>query len=541
MNTQIYFDNPSLTTPNPRWSKGRIYYSLTAMNLEPGDIIRVQYSGRIWENIPETPVYPNGPRGPFEAWRITYQETILVTASTKLISKNFSVTPNNYVMRAVVYRNSNIIASSVKPADSIRGGQLVIAHNPKISAPTNFNVINGNILNWNYSLNAETDLPIKNFIAECMYVLPIKEQSYIVRKTVTKNLRQYLFENIKSNNNIRFRIIPLDVSNSFGNPSPWYPSDTTSILFTGPSNSNLQTLFDLSFLDSSTFLNSFNDMIASNCIRAAIEDAANRWNTFIRFNPTIYDNIRKFIEFKSNNTQTFKGIRCNSITVNPSSDNTITCIPNSIYKISNTKINTIDYKINISINEEDLVDALLADPSYLNTITKIFTHELGHVLGIGTNWTFNNNGIFPYSLNGNIKPYPNVLNNYNQYYLLRKKRSYIPLSNDGTHFASTRNMTNRYTSFHPPITHDIMSNDLSINNDQIALISTKSLLDLGYEEVIPNQSEFDSSSTLLSFIQSLTPDITCGLSTNNLDPKLTIDGSNPNNIIFYDENLTLGI
>jgi hypothetical protein len=93
MNTQIFFHSTS-STPNPRWSKGRIYYSLTAMNLEPGDIIRVQYSGRIWENIPETPVYPNGPRGPFEAWRITYQETILVTASTKLISKNFSYNPS---------------------------------------------------------------------------------------------------------------------------------------------------------------------------------------------------------------------------------------------------------------------------------------------------------------------------------------------------------------------------------------------------------------------------------------------------------------
>jgi len=501
------------------------------MNLEPGDIIRVQYSGRIWENIPETPVYPNGPRGPFEAWRITYQETILVTASTKLISKNFSVTPNNYVMRAVVYRNSNIIASSVKPADSIRGGQLVIAHNPKISAPTNFNVINGNILNWNYSLNTETDLPIKNFIAECIYVFPGNRYlGYTVRRTVNKNLRQYLFQDIKSGSNIRFRIIPLDVSNELGTASPWYP-ENTNILFTGPVQ-NPVVLFDTSSWDSLTF--------ANNSIKQAMNQAAIRWNTYIRFNPTIYNNIKKFVEFKSNNSKTFNGIRLNSTIINSSSDNTITCVPNSIYKLSSTKINTIDFNMNISINEQDLTDYLIATPSYLNTLITLLTHQLGHVLGIGTNWTFNNNSIFPYSLNGDIKPYLNVLNNYNQYYLFRQKRSYIPLSNDGTHFASTRNMTNRYTSFHPPITHDIMSNELSLSNDQIALISTKSLLDLGYEEVIPNQSEFDTPPTLLSFIQSLVSDTTCGLSANDINPKLTIDGSDPNNIIFYDENLTLG-
>jgi hypothetical protein len=302
-------------------------------------------------------------------------------------------------------------------------------------------------------------------------------------------------------------------------------------LFTGPVQ-NPVVLFDTSSWDSLTF--------ANNSIKQAMNQAAIRWNTYIRFNPTIYNNIKKFVEFKSNNSKTFNGIRLNSTIINSSSDNTITCVPNSIYKLSSTKINTIDFNMNISINEQDLTDYLIATPSYLNTLITLLTHQLGHVLGIGTNWTFNNNSIFPYSLNGNIKPYPNVLNNYNQYYLLRKKRSYIPLSNDGTHFASTRNMTNRYTSFHPPITHDIMSNELSLSNDQIALISTKSLLDLGYEEVIPNQSEFDTPPTLLSFIQSLVSDTTCGLSANDINPKLTIDGSDPNNIIFYDENLTLG-
>jgi hypothetical protein len=497
-------------------------YALTDVLVN--DEVRIFYSTYNWDNNNwnnETVINPS--------YKVS--SSVLRRGSVSSVTNIFSTNiGGRYRFRLAIYRNNNQIFSITHQFKSKNITTDYIDSSYIVDKPKNV-ILNRDtgLITWSSYSAKYNDLPLKHFILTAFY-----SRALSIQRVVSKSASQYLFDNLKPGS-VRFTIQAIDVADNKSqqvliNSQPYKVGETITY-----------NVFDKS---------SWITKISNNNLKSALDQAADRWNNFIKFNPDIYAIIQQSYEFKSNYKDAFKGIRLRTLFIQDLGEAAARCGPLAYIRLSNYKYNTIDFVLYVntealSYSESDLIN--------------ILTHELGHALGIGTFWNINTSLPFPYSINGNYIAYPEAQKAYKQFILNYYKPGtvfedlllqpfptnpkYIPLNFEGmgagSHWAHLLNMENRLTQQYPPIEWDIMSYG---NIDYITPISIKFLVDLGYEEKNPGSSEYngiDVPNINSMKTQSSTSHCDVGPDIDMLKPILAIDASNNNHIIIYDENIEI--
>jgi hypothetical protein len=176
---------------------------------------------------------------------------------------------------------------------------------------------------------------------------------------------------------------------------------------------------------------------------------------------------------------------------NDSSSSTIaSCGPAQIFDIiqpgpTGVKFNASAMNLNVNLS--------FVDTYTYNDWVNIFTHELGHALGIGTLWS---DSLKPYGAKppfGNFldgTAYVNSKNAYNT--LTGVTRTKIPTESSGGPGTADGHWENNFRSSsglsYPAITNELMVGFVGPNM-KITKLTIGALVDFGYEEVLPGASE----------------------------------------------------
>ena len=244
-----------------------------------------------------------------------------------------------------------------------------------------------------------------------------------------------------------------------------------------------------------------------------LNQAVDRWSQYIKFNSKVYSHIKSI-------DPSFDGIymlpnssnpvdKPNGFEIYNSNSSVIaSCSPTSYYDLvtdsSSVKFNASSFSL--SINEYNKSSYSQGD--WVN----IFTHELGHALGIGVFWSaqFQNDGSVPpsdYFLDGasyiNCRnAYKNIANNSIDY-------TKIPLEDSGGGGTVSAHWEDKYRDSskpgslglnYPGFQNELMRGSYSAGSQMI--LSSQSiaiLLDFGYEEVNPGTSESGLTLSSISY------------------------------------------
>lgn len=225
--------------------------------------------------------------------------------------------------------------------------------------------------------------------------------------------------------------------------------------------------------------------------RSYLNSSKNRWETYIKYDTNAVNEIKTLLP-------AWNGLRLNSYNqINSSSSTTIASCGVFQYvdletATSSVKFNSISF--NLTVN--DYYRNFFSPADWVN----IITHELGHALGIGIFWNsfFSSSGSIPPSndfLNG--LAYSNAQSAYNS--IVSLSRTKIPLEASGGSGTSSAHWENNYRTAgsagaggldHYGIMDELMIGFYAAGmNLKISNLSIKCLVDFGYEEISPGNSE----------------------------------------------------
>jgi len=227
-----------------------------------------------------------------------------------------------------------------------------------------------------------------------------------------------------------------------------------------------------------------------------LDIAADSWRRVVKFDPNVLAAIRQYIN------PNFMGLILDSIEFrdDPTGGWAAACGPKTyidIYNRNDVKFNTYEFRLLVNTAE-------LSFENNLNPkLVDIFIHELGHALGIGIYWTYDQRVDNPQPPVWYYRPwhflkgeaYPNAMKAYNDKFKFRQPRSHIPINWTGIgedgHWADIRNTTTKFTTYHPVIEDDIMSYYRFYTIEKpITNLSIKWLEDIGYS---PTGVDFSST------------------------------------------------
>jgi hypothetical protein len=219
--------------------------------------------------------------------------------------------------------------------------------------------------------------------------------------------------------------------------------------------------------------------------------AANRWDSYIKINPSVVNNIRSSIN------PSYSGISLNLYnTISSSNSYIASCGVNQFIDLQSgdTGIQFCTYDFNLNVN-------LYYQNIYTSTDwANIMTHELGHALGIGIYWDpfFQSYGAIPPSNNFlSAAAYPSISASYGT--ILSSGRPRVALENEGGDGTSSAHWENSFRSItatgslgfnYPGLQNDLMVGFYSPStNFVISDLSIKALVDFGYVEKNPGSNE----------------------------------------------------
>jgi len=218
--------------------------------------------------------------------------------------------------------------------------------------------------------------------------------------------------------------------------------------------------------------------------------AADRWTKYIKYNAEIYVEIKK--DQAKQRQRVWNGLCLDlnkfDMINNPMSITIASCGPLDAYDLDDEKgikCNSATFQLVINDYFKNIYTA--------KDWVDILTHEFGHALGIGAFWQPEvalKTGVEPpvnSLLNGNT--YINAKNAYNS--ITSLTRTKIPLSpdDDGHWPEEYRSPSGNEQSYYG-FSNELMVPSFSSGKISIlSLLSIKTLVDLGYEEVSPGSSE----------------------------------------------------
>lgn len=274
-----------------------------------------------------------------------------------------------------------------------------------------------------------------------------------------------------------------------------------------------------------------------------LNQAADRWSTYIKFNPLVYDAITL-------GNPAWSGIKLQTYAEfnDPTSGTIAAAGPRLYYDIQPTGVgvqfNTISFALSTNKFFESAIPAGQTTPFDSQDWINILTHELGHALGIGIYW----NSFF--EPEGAVPPEDNFLDG-TKYTLTQLGYNSIvsdttykktPLEDSGGAGTESAHWEDNFRPSAAPgancKSYYGLSNELMVGtydkgmNVKISQLSIGFLVDIGYQEVTPGSNEGipDKVSTLTmsnytSNNSNNTPNISNKLSCNHDKSKMTCAGT----------------
>lgn len=215
----------------------------------------------------------------------------------------------------------------------------------------------------------------------------------------------------------------------------------------------------------------------------ALNNAADRWSQFIKFDSDIYTQIQ-------DDNPGWNGIQLQAFNAVQNVDFIAACVPTQDINLQGIKHNTIKFTLDVNTDQENRDDW-----------AKIMTHELGHALGVGVFWSEEISGVnFIIPANTNPEPitclnglvYTNTKEAYNA--ITQQTVEYIPLyveSEVATHWRgdSWSISIDNVSIDLPSINKEIMTKEFLSNDAIISKLTIKLLVDFGYQETNPGANE----------------------------------------------------
>lgn len=220
--------------------------------------------------------------------------------------------------------------------------------------------------------------------------------------------------------------------------------------------------------------------------------AADRWGSYLKYNQVVASEIRDIFP-------EWKGLYLTQYTTeNNNNSNTIaSCGPSNYVDIVYNNITNLKFA---SVNFTLTVNYAYIDTFSNSDWINIFTHELGHALGIGIYWDpfFQPLGAVPpsnYFLDGNA--YTNCQNAYNLSSGLTRIK--VPLEDtggDGTaggHWEDNHRLSSAAGSGgvdYAGLYNELMVGTIAVGQSRVlSQVTIKALVDFGYEEINPGSEE----------------------------------------------------
>jgi hypothetical protein len=222
--------------------------------------------------------------------------------------------------------------------------------------------------------------------------------------------------------------------------------------------------------------------------RSYLNQAADRWSKYIKYNSIIYETIKNAY---SKLNKVWNGLALDLTKFNlinePMSLTIASCGPSDIGDLDDEDGNLCN-----SITFQLVINEYFNNQYSEKDWVEILTHEFGHALGIGAFWNPQaipeTDGTPPIDnlLDGTV--YSNAKNAYNS--ITSLTRTKIPLSSDDGHWpeeyrSQSGNEQSYYGFSNELMVPSFTSGKISI----LSLLSIKTLVDFGYEEVSPGSSE----------------------------------------------------
>lgn len=224
--------------------------------------------------------------------------------------------------------------------------------------------------------------------------------------------------------------------------------------------------------------------------REAFIASVNRWKNYIKFNSTVHQAYKDL--YFSKLGADWNGIRLLTFNVYTDSNSTAiaSCGAAQVFDIiqpgpTGVKFNASAMNVN--------VNAYYASIYKFQDWVNIFTHELGHALGIGTLWS---TSLQPY---GAVPPtnhlldgtaYTNAQKAYNS--ITGVTRVSVPVESTGGGGTMDSHWENDFR-VQSGISYPVITNELMVGyigaNMKITKLTIGALVDFGFEEVVPGASE----------------------------------------------------
>jgi len=233
--------------------------------------------------------------------------------------------------------------------------------------------------------------------------------------------------------------------------------------------------------------------------------SADRWSQFIQYNKDYYEQIQQLISnadgLPEEWNNTWNGLRLNSsinfqLYNDPTDSSVASC---GVFYFAPINFSVKMYPLSFVLNINDYYRNSFSFLDWVN----ILTHELGHALGIGIFWNP------AYQDFGAVPPVDNFLNGlvYNNsqlgYNNITNNLSFnkVPLENSGGPGTISSHWENDFRSSsapgsegkdYPGLQNELMIgvvNPISNGGMIISELSIKTLVDFGFEEIIPGNSE----------------------------------------------------
>lgn len=283
--------------------------------------------------------------------------------------------------------------------------------------------------------------------------------------------------------------------------------------------------------------------IGGTTLSSLLDDAADRWSKYIKFNANIYNTI---IANEQAAGRVWKGIKLvPEVSGGPLIGNQVgiaaaSSRPHTTKNLPGIKANTISFILNVNM---DFANQLARREWY-----DAITHELGHALGIASYWKEAFSGV-PYinefivpspdgepilapHLDGNV--YINAMDAYNEIRLInarRLKRMPLAVNMDETSrlghlYANAWEATPWPDAPNEPVAkytnaiREIMSTGVDVGNQVISKISIGFLEDFGYEKV-NDGADNNEGDPVRAVAQSIIPNssistVACGCCQNDI-------------------------
>ena len=277
---------------------------------------------------------------------------------------------------------------------------------------------------------------------------------------------------------------PVGVDTPLPTPTPTNPVPTQTLLpdtisnpFVVPSSSTGFRLFDYSTFDTEA-----QATLQGRRLRDVIKYAATVWEKYIQISSNIYPQLRT--AFNAPNWNGLQMVQC-SIVNSPNEDFLAACSPSTSVSLGGIK--SIPKGFSLMVNQAKMM--LLPDEK---SWARVFIHELGHALGIGSSGWYSSatldspNSAHSYTLNG--LTFTNTMSAYNK--IVKSSFTRTPIDYNGSHWRaySTGSVIFFYPNTYPELDYEIMC-PVYDKSMRITQLSIQNLVDLGYQEVNPGNSE----------------------------------------------------